>query len=159
MGWSTCTDGSFQQTFYKQVNWETFFPSFINDLAGVFSCMWQLHSVQHQSGNVIFQRNVAATPVGHFFGSSEPFDFQRGAAPHFGRERHVVAGECFLSFWGLRKRWRFWFQKEKMSDASETSNNHSLQWEEAALTCHVHRGAGLTGSCSICSFAHVFSTI
>lgn len=121
-----CTDGDAQPTFHRQVNCATLLPSVIDDLAGVFSCMGHLHSAQHQSGHVTFQRHVAATPLEHLFGPSEPFDFQRGAAPHFSRERHIFSRQCLLSFRCLHKRWRFWFQSEeyegkrKKSGALET---------------------------------------
>lgn len=97
-----------QQTFDRQVNWAALLASGVQDLAGVLSCMEDLHPVQHQSGNVVLQRNVAAAAVHHLFGSSEPLHLQRGAAPHFSTERHTVARQSFLGFWCLHEGWRFW---------------------------------------------------
>lgn len=104
----TGTDWWTQQTFDRQVNWTALLASGVQHLAGVLSCMEELHSVQHQSGNVLLQRNVAAATVHHLFGSSEPLHLQRGAAPHFSTERHAVARQSFLGFWCLHEGWRFW---------------------------------------------------
>lgn len=101
-GWWT------QQTSDRQVNWEALLASGVQDLASVLSCVEHLHPVQHQSGNVVLQGNVAAAAVQHLFGSSEPLDLQRGAAPHLSAERHAVAGQSFLGFWCLHEGWRFW---------------------------------------------------
>lgn len=101
----------------------TLLPSLINDLAGVFSCLRHLHSAQHQRGHVPLQRDVAATSLEHLFGSSEPLDLQRGAAPHFSKERHILSRLCLLSFWCLHKRWRFWFQRQKCEEKRVSSRS------------------------------------
>ena len=71
-------------TFDSQINWAAFLSCIINNLTGVLSRVRPVHVEKLENNLVILQREITALSRQYLLFSSEPLQFEGGAAFHHG---------------------------------------------------------------------------